>query len=118
MNGDQEAFFKIPESAELAAQYNLMYEMLLPYGLDLNNELNLDKSATRVAVLTKRVRSAELIELSERADNWLQENHRADAKRSSSVGLMFSHNGMKNIKSMLIGGLFAIIGVTITILIV
>jgi len=117
MNGDQDAFYQVPDSAELAAQYNLMYEMSLPYGLDLNNQLNLDKSATRVGVLTKRVKSAELIELSERANNWLQENHRADAKPGSSVGLMFSHIGENNIRSMLVGGFLAIIGVTITILI-
>lgn len=117
MNSDNDGFYRLPTSAELSAQYNLMYEMSLPYGLDLNNQLNLDKSATRVGVLTKRVKSAEMIDLSERADAWLQENHRPDANRGSSIGLMFSHVGDTNIRSMLFGGLLAILGVTITIMI-
>ena len=117
MNGDDEAYYRIPERADLAAQYNLMYEMSLPYGLDLNNQLNLDKSSTRVSVLTERITNAELISLADRSHEWLQENQSATAKPGSSISLMFSHIGENNIRSMLVGGVFAIIGVTITILI-
>ena len=116
MNQDKDGFYSIPNSAELSAQYNLMYEMSLPYGLDLNNQLNLDKSATRVGVLTKRVKSAEIIDLSERTDAWLKKNHRENANSGSSIGLMFAHVGENNIRSMLIGGLLAILGVTLTIM--
>ena len=43
MHGDDEAYYSLPESRELAAQYLLLYEMSLPYGLDLNNQINVDK---------------------------------------------------------------------------
>ena len=36
MHGDDPAYYAVPESRELAAQYLLLYEMSLPYGLDLN----------------------------------------------------------------------------------
>ncbi len=36
MNGDDPAFYRLPQSRDLAAQYLLMYEMSLPFGLDLN----------------------------------------------------------------------------------
>jgi len=117
MNRDDPAFHRVPESAELAAQYNLMYEMSLPYGLDLNNQLNLDKSATRIGVLTSRITNAELIDIADRSHDWLKANFREDAKPGASISLMFSHIGENNIRSMLWGGVFAIIGVTITILI-
>jgi len=117
MNADEEAFYVVPERADLAAQYNLMYEMSLPYGLDLNNQLNLDKSETKVGVLVHNVINSELIALAGRSHTWLKENHKADAKPGSSVSLMFAHIGENNIRSMLFGGLLAIIGVTITILI-
>ena len=48
MHGDEDTWYKLPENKELAAQYLLMYEFSLPYGLDLNNQINIDKSATRL----------------------------------------------------------------------
>jgi predicted RND superfamily exporter protein len=117
MNADDPDFYAVPERADLAAQYNLMYEMSLPYGLDLNNQLNFDKSSSKVGVLTTNIVNADLIALADKSHAWLQENHRQDAKPGSSVSVMFAHIGENNIRSMLIGGLFAIIGVTITILI-
>ena len=117
MNRDDPAFYDIPKESELAAQYSLMYEMSLPYGLDLNNQLNLDKSATKVRVLADRIRSSEVITLANDAQDWLKQNYREDAAPGSSVSLMFSHIGENNIRSMLWGGVVAIIGVTITILI-
>lgn len=117
MNADQQAFYAVPERADLAAQYNLMYEMSLPYGLDLNNQLNLDKSETKVGVLVNNIINSELIALAERSHDWLKENHSPETKPGSSVSLMFAHIGENNIRSMLFGGVMAIIGVTITILI-
>ena len=117
MNRDDPQYYDIPKESELAAQYSLMYEMSLPYGLDLNNQLNLDKSATKVRVLADRIRSSEVITLAEDAQDWLKANYREDAAPGSSVSLMFSHIGENNIRSMLWGGVVAIIGVTITILI-
>ena len=49
MRGDDPAEYRLPVSRELAAQYLLLYEMSLPYGLDLNNQIDVDKSATRMA---------------------------------------------------------------------
>ena len=117
MNGDDQSYYKVPESSELAAQYNLMYEMSLPYGLDLNNQLNLDKSATKVSMLVDRVTSSELIEFSERAHAWLRSNYRDDVSPMSGVSLMFASIGEKNIRSMLIGAVYAILGITLTILV-
>jgi len=117
MNGDDPVYYDIPKESALAAQYTLMYEMSLPYGLDLNNQLNLDKSATKVRVFTDKIMSSELITLAEEAEDWLKTNYREDSSPGSSISLMFSHIGENNIRSMLWGGAVAIIGVTITILI-
>ena len=117
MNRDDPDYYDIPKESELAAQYSLMYEMSLPYGLDLNNQLNLDKSSTKVRVLTERIKTSELIALADEAEGWLKANYREDSSPGSSVSLMFSHIGENNIRSMLWGGVVAIIGVTITILI-
>ncbi len=51
MHGDDPDWYRLPAERELAAQYLLLYEMSLPYGLDLNNQINIDKSATRMTVM-------------------------------------------------------------------
>ena len=50
MHGDDPAAYRIPESQELAAQYLLLYELSLPQGLDVNNQIDRSRSATRVSV--------------------------------------------------------------------
>ena len=60
MHGDDDAYYRLPESRELAAQYLLLYEMSLPYGLDLNNQINIDKSATRFTVTTEDISTIEI----------------------------------------------------------
>lgn len=117
MNGDEQRFYQVPERADLAAQYSLMYEMSLPYGLDLNNMLNLDKSSTKVSMFTNNILNSELIGLSDLSKQWLEENYQGDFSPPSSVSLMFAHIGENNIRSMLWGGVIAVIAISITILI-
>ncbi len=112
LNGDDEAFYKIPASRELAAQYLLLYELSLPYGLDLTNQVNADKSSSRVIVKMNRVSSAQTIEIDKRAVKWLEE-HAPEymVTEGSSTGVMFAHITHRNIKSMIasvVGALFLI----------
>jgi len=48
MHADDIDWYKLPDDRELAAQYLLLYELSLPYGLDLNDQVDTKKSATRV----------------------------------------------------------------------
>jgi predicted RND superfamily exporter protein len=116
MNGDNDNFLKLPDSDELAAQYNLLYEMSLPFGLDLNNQVNIDKSATRVAILAEQMVTEDVIALEQRATEWLKNNHPEIAAPGSSVTVMFAHIGIQNTLAMLFGGAIAVLGITLTIL--
>ncbi len=118
MHGDDEDWYLLPEERNLSAQYLLLYEMSLPYGLDLNNQINIEKSATRMIVSFKTLSSNEYLELEHRAADWLDNNtshiKRADA---SGTSLMFSHIGKRNIKSMLTGTTVALIGISLILII-
>ena len=120
MNQGAAEHYRIPESKALAAQYQLLYEMSLPYGLDLNNQVNFDKSSLRLLSIVTEAESRELIELEERAVAWL-DTHAPEIARhgshGSSVPLMFAHIGLNNINSMITGSIIALIGVTLTLLI-
>jgi len=67
MHSDDESFYKLPEDKELAAQYLLMYEMSLPYGLDLNNQINIDKSATRLTATLKNLSTKQTLAFESRS---------------------------------------------------
>ena len=59
MHGDDEGYYRIPQDRDLSAQYLLLYELSLPYGLDLNDRINIDKSATRVTATIAQATSNE-----------------------------------------------------------
>lgn len=109
MHGDDDTYYRLPIDRELAAQYLLLYEMSLPYGLDLNNQINVDKSSTRVIVTTKTLDSSEVIALEERAQQWLQTNMPELRTAGSSTTVMFSHIAEVNIVSMMEGTFVALI---------
>ena len=109
MHGDDPAWQRLPEERNLAAQYLLLYEMSLPYGLDLNNQIDVDKSATKIAVTIQTMTSNEVIAFDDAAMQWLKENTPSITPYNSSPTIMFAHLGKRNINSMLIGTTVALV---------
>ncbi len=109
LHNDDEAYYKLPQNQELAAQYLLLYEMSLPYGLDLNNQLNVDKTGTRITATMKNLGSKEFTEFEVRARNWMDANSTSITFMASSPGLMFAHIGEKNMGSLLQGAIVALV---------
>ncbi|WP_293747312.1 MMPL family transporter [uncultured Paraglaciecola sp.] len=109
MHGDDPNYYQLPDDRELAAQYLLLYEMSLPYGLDLTNQLDMNKSATRVMTMVKNVGSKELTALEIKAQQWFAANAPNLRLTAASPGLMFAHIGEANMASMLEGTLVALI---------
>jgi predicted RND superfamily exporter protein len=116
MHADNENWYKLPEERNLAAQYLLLYEMSLPYGLDLNNQITIDKSATRISVSLKTISTREILALEKRAVDWLKENAPKLVTQGASPSIMFSHIGMRNIKSMLTGTITALVLISIILI--
>lgn len=108
MNGDGKDQYRLPETSDLAAQYLLMYEMSLPYGLDLRDRINAQKDATRVTATLKNLSSAEVLALEARTQEWA-EAHSQHVSIGEGTGLtvMFANIGLRNIESMLVGTFFA-----------
>lgn len=110
LHGDDPAWYRIPDERNLAAQYLLLYEMSLPYGLDLNNQINVDKSATKLDVSIQSLSSNQTIALEERARHWLAEHAPASMQaHGASPSVMFAHIGARNIRSMLTGTTLALV---------
>lgn len=109
MHGDDAQYYRVPDGRELAAQYLLLYEMSLPYGLDLNNQINVDKSATRVNVSLQTLSVNEVLTFTGRAERWLSDNTTGVKAEAGGPSVMFSHIGRRNIHSMLIGTSVALV---------
>jgi hypothetical protein len=118
MHGDDEAYYSLPESRELAAQYLLLYELSLPYGLDLNNQINVDKSATRFTVTLDDVSSTEIRALATRGEEWLAREAKPDmAAVGSGPIVMFAYISGINIRSMLVGSVVALVVISLLMIV-
>lgn len=116
MNGDDPAYYRIPESRDLAAQYHLLYEFSLPFGLDLGNQMSFDKSALRLNVRIKDQSAQQIIDLEAAAQEWFDINAPELKTDGSSVSLMFAHIGQSSIYSMLTGSVIAILLISGTLI--
>ena len=115
MHQDNEEFYRLPENRELAAQYLLLYEMSLPYGLDLNNQINISKSSTRVVGTLANLTSVELLALERDVKFWFSNNAPEYTVMVTGPDLMFAHIGQNNIYSMLSGTSIALVLISILI---
>ena len=118
MHGDDPAAYRIPDSQELAAQYLLLYELSLPQGLDLNNQIDRSRSATRMTVSAETLYSQDLLDLNARAEAWLSENapHVAGVN-STGPSALFAYIGQRNIRAVLIGTLVVLVAISAILLI-
>ena len=108
MHGDDPAFYKIPDDSSLAAQYLLLYELSLPMGRDLNDQINVSKSSTRMTVIARDLTAKEQREMDERAVNWLLANTPEYMHtKGSGLSVMFAHISKRNIEGMLFGTIIA-----------
>ena len=117
MNGDDPAFYKIPGERELAAQYLLLYELSLPFGLDLNNQINVAKSATRFTVTMESLTTKQTMALEARVQEWLSRNAPESMRvNGASPTIMFTHIAKRNITSMLTGTTIALVIISLILI--
>ncbi len=111
LHGDDPAFYTIPAERDQAAQILLLYELSLPYGLDLGDRISVDKSATRVtAYVGGKVTTRETRALLARTVSWFEEHAPPEMQAVlSGPGVMFAYISQRNIESMLRGNVVAVL---------
>ncbi len=109
MNRDDERFYAIPENRELAAQYLLLYELSVPFGLDLNNRINVNKSSTRLTVNIKQASNDDVRELDAIIQEYFEKEIPEFKTNGTGLSMIFSHFSKRNIDSMLVGTTAALI---------
>lgn len=108
LHGDNEDWYVLPKQQDLAAQYLLLYELSLPFGLDLTNQINFDKSSSRLIVSLPSMKTPEFINLQNRASGWLSQNAPELAQEGAGAALMFTHIGIRAMQGSVKGALIAL----------
>ncbi len=107
LNGGNPDHYAVPDESDLAAQFLLLYEFSLPIGLDLNNLIDVERSATRMTVVLKKLSAKEKINLDNRAQAWLRQNAPNLETGATGVTLVGAYSIKRNIEKMLIGTFIA-----------
>ena len=117
LHGDDESFYQTPGDRDEAAQYLLLYELSLPYGLDLNDRVNIDKSATRVTATLGDVDSIQTKRLLEVTEVWMQDNLPGWMQtKPTSAQVMFTYIAERNVENMGSGTLIAIAAIAVILM--
>ena len=104
---------RIPDDREAVAQLLLLYELSLPFGLDLSDRIRIDRSASRVTVITENVSSVTTKAMAERAATWFAENAPAHMQSvPTGLSYTFAFVSERNIRSMLGASLLALVSIS------
>ena len=118
MHGDDPKWYRLPDSRELAAQYLLLYEMSLPLGLDLNNQINVDKSSSRVIIAIENRGTAGLQKFDAEVQKWQRDNLPAYMfSRGSGLSIVWANISEQNIRKMLLAAFGALLTISLIFLI-
>lgn len=116
MHGDDLQYYRIPDDRELASQYLLLYELSLPMGLDLTNQINTERSQTLVSLTLNQISNSELIEFEVLIRDWFNENAPVYMQPSATSGdLMFAHVTRKNTETLIVGFVAALVIISLLI---
>ena len=121
MNADDPAFHKLPETYEEASQFLFLYELSLGYGLDLTDQIDIDRETVRLSSFMSNVTTTEMRELTQNAGEWIKANapimQAAWDKQNPEVELVtptgivhvFNLISYRDVRGMLFGTFIAIV---------
>ncbi|MGY9054824.1 MAG: outer membrane lipoprotein-sorting protein [Alphaproteobacteria bacterium] len=118
MHGDDPTFQRLPDNREEASQYLFLYELSLNYGMDLTDQINVDRSGMRVSVYTPKTTTADLRDLTARANGWFDANAPALKTDPTGITYVFTLISHRDVRAMLTGTAVALVLISGIILIV
>ena len=118
MNGGSAEDYSIPGERNLIAQYALMFEMSLPMGLGLENQMTFDKSAVRLNVLLGRVSSNDILAFELEARQWISDNLPAYMHtKGAGFDLLLGELSNNSMRGMLLGTALAMVVVSLMLIV-
>ena len=103
MNGDDPAYHRLPDDGSLAAQYLLLYELSIPFGADLNDRIDIARSATRMTITLNDFPVRYMRDFDWRAQSWIEGNAPGLTDGASGLSMVFAYLTQRNLESILRG---------------
>jgi uncharacterized protein len=91
LHEDNTDYFRLGSTQEENAQSLLFYETNLPFGQELNNEIDINQSQIRLIATIKSSSSSQIVDLVSNANAWIDKNANHFDSRGVSVLVMFSY---------------------------
>lgn len=114
LHGDDPAYLRLPDERTAAAQYVLLYELSLPYGASLTNEVNLDKSALRVTAGMHGSNTQEILSLQKRTLAWFDANAPELRSLGSGDSIVIAELSRQLTHAMIFNTLLLMLVITVT----
>lgn len=116
MNGNDPAAYRIPAEQQAASQLLLLFEMSLPPGLELNDQIRVDRSASKLSLVVKDITSAELLAFDQRVQGWMRAQLPAYmASQGTGPSVMFSRIGEMNVAGTIQSYVLQILAISVVI---
>ena len=116
MHGDDTEWKKIPDNADLSAQYLFFYEMSLPMGLDLNSSISQDRKSTKISATLKDMSANEFKDFNGEVLEYLKQNKLENLiTEPSSFRVIFTYMVEAIVNSLLYGLFIGILLITLII---
>lgn len=118
MNGDDPAFYRLPESRDLAAQYLLLYQMSLPRGVDLTDQIDTSQTVTLVGVPISDATNRDVRAFVAASTAWIEENL-PPSMHTVGTGstVLFAHIWQASAISNITGGLVAALLIALVLMV-
>ena len=119
LNADDPDYYRIPDEKALISQSILMYEMSLPFGMNLDDQVDFDRKGTRVTAYLYAISSEDMIALQRRAVVWGEVNAPALAiEEGTGIDIVFAHMAQRNSYKLLAGTLVALVMISAILVVV
>ena len=118
MHGDDPSYHRLPEGADEAAQYLFFYELSLGYGMDLTDQINVDKSKLRISASLANVTTTDMHTLTADAREWLSTNAPEMAVEPTGLTHVFNQISYRDVRAMLLGTVLALVAISGLILLI
>ncbi|MFW2372156.1 MAG: efflux RND transporter permease subunit [Gammaproteobacteria bacterium] len=117
MHDDDPAWHRLPDQRDLTAQYLLLYELSLPFGLGLDNIINQRRSATQLVVLLNKTHSEKLLEIDRQARAWAAiYTPELIVEEATGLDMVFANINHRNIRSLLQGTVLALVIISLVLI--
>lgn len=117
LNNDHVSEYIVPNHREVIAQSLLAYELSLPFGMGLEEYINIKKSSTRLTVYVKKSTSKQLVALDQSIQEWVALNAPELAlSEGSGLDMVFAKISDRNTESLIQGTALALVLISILLI--